>query len=63
MSKDPRKEAMKKAWKQQEQQKLVASLPMPHQDLRDLFDISTARVRPSVTTRTERRLSFSRSVD
>jgi hypothetical protein len=38
MSKDPRKEELKKAWKQQEQQKLVASIPMPHQDLRDLFD-------------------------
>lgn len=29
---------MKKAWKRQEQQKLVASIPMPHQDLCDLFD-------------------------
>ena len=38
MSKDPRKEELKKAWKQQGQQKLVASIPMPHQDLRDLFD-------------------------
>ena len=38
MSKDPRKEELKKTWKQREQQKLVASIPMPHQDLRDLFD-------------------------
>jgi hypothetical protein len=38
MRKDPRKEALKKAWKQQEQQKLVASIPMPHEDLRDLLD-------------------------
>jgi len=38
MSKDPRKEELKKAWKQQDEQKLVASIPMPHQDLRGLFD-------------------------
>ncbi|MGQ0637086.1 MAG: DUF2695 domain-containing protein [Planctomycetaceae bacterium] len=38
MSKDPRKEALKKAWKEQEHQKLVASIPLPHEDLRDLFD-------------------------
>ena len=38
MSKDPHKDALKKAWKEQERQKLVDSIPMPHQDLRDLFD-------------------------
>jgi hypothetical protein len=29
---------LKKAWKEQERQKLIASIPMPHQDLHDLFD-------------------------
>jgi uncharacterized protein DUF2695 len=38
MSNDPRKEELKKAWKEQERQKLIASIPMPQQDLRDLFD-------------------------
>jgi hypothetical protein len=38
MSNDPRKEDLKKAWKEQERQKLIASIPMPQQDLRDLFD-------------------------
>ena len=38
MSKDPRKEALKKAWKEQERKKLIDSIPMPQQDLRDLFD-------------------------
>ena len=38
MSSDARKEELKKAWKQQERQKLIDSIPMPHQDLRDLFD-------------------------
>jgi len=38
MSNDARKDELKKAWKQQERQKLIASIPMPHQDLRDLFD-------------------------
>ena len=38
MSNDPRKDELKKAWKEQERQKLIASIPMPHQDLRDLFD-------------------------
>jgi hypothetical protein len=38
MSKDPRKEALKNAWKLQERQKLIASIPMPHDDLRALFD-------------------------
>ena len=37
MSKDPQKEALKKAWKEQAKQKLIASIPMTHQDLRDLF--------------------------
>ena len=38
MSKDPRKEAMKKAWREQENQKLLASIPMPKEDLKELFD-------------------------
>jgi hypothetical protein len=38
MSNDPRKEELKKGWKEQERQKLIASIPMPQQDLRDLFD-------------------------
>jgi hypothetical protein len=38
MSKDPRKDALKKAWRDQEQQKLVASIPIPHSDLKELFD-------------------------
>jgi hypothetical protein len=38
MSKDPRKEELKKAWKEQERRKLTAFIPMPHQDLRNLFD-------------------------
>lgn len=38
MSKDPRKEELKKALKEQEHQKLVASIPISHQDVRDLFD-------------------------
>jgi hypothetical protein len=38
MSEDPHKEAFEKAWKEQDHQKLVASIPRPHQDLRDLFD-------------------------
>lgn len=39
MSKDPRKDELKKAWREQERQKLLVSIPMPHQDLRDLFDL------------------------
>jgi hypothetical protein len=38
MSDDARKAELKKAWKKQERQKLIASIPMPHQVLRDLFD-------------------------
>jgi hypothetical protein len=38
MSKDARKKELIKAWEQQEQQKLITSIPMPHQDLRDLFN-------------------------
>jgi hypothetical protein len=37
MSKDPRKDELKKAWREQERRKLLASLPMPHQALRELF--------------------------
>ncbi|MDB6058289.1 MAG: hypothetical protein JWO95_2133 [Verrucomicrobiales bacterium] len=38
MSKDPDKDALKKAWKEQQREKLVASIPMPQADLRALFD-------------------------
>ena len=38
MSKDPRKHALKAAWKAREKQDLVASLPMPPATLRALFD-------------------------
>ena len=38
MSKDAHKDELKKAWKAQERQKLIDSIPMSHQDLRDLFD-------------------------
>lgn len=38
MSKDQRKEELEKALEAAEHQKLVASIPMPHQDLRDLLD-------------------------
>ena len=35
---DPRKEALKKAWREQENQKLLASIPMPRETLGELFD-------------------------
>ncbi len=38
MSKYPRKNELMKAFKQQEHQKLVASIPMPNQDLHDLLN-------------------------
>ena len=38
MSQDPRKDALKKAWREQKNQKLLASLPMTQVDLRELFD-------------------------
>ena len=38
MSKDPNKDALKKAWREQENQKLLASLPLPKEDLKELFD-------------------------
>jgi hypothetical protein len=38
MSKDPRKDELKKAWREQERQKLAISIPMPLEDLRDLFN-------------------------
>ena len=37
MSKDPRKDQLRKAWKLQQRQQLAASIPMPQQDLRALF--------------------------
>jgi hypothetical protein len=38
MSNDPQKDALKKAWREQERQKLINSIPIPHEDLRALFD-------------------------
>lgn len=38
MSKDPRKDELKKLWREKEREKLLSSIPMPHQDLRDLFN-------------------------
>lgn len=38
MSTDPRKEDLKKVWREQEKQKLIASIPIPHVDLKELFD-------------------------
>lgn len=38
MNKDLRKHELKKAWKEQQCQQLAVSIPMPQQDLRDLFD-------------------------
>jgi coproporphyrinogen III oxidase-like Fe-S oxidoreductase len=35
---DPRKDALKKAWREQENQKLLASIPMPKEELKALFD-------------------------
>ena len=38
MAKDARKEEMKRAWKEQQRQKLLDSIPMPKQVLRGLLD-------------------------
>jgi hypothetical protein len=38
MAKDPNKDELKKSWREQERQKLITSIPMPLQVLRDLFD-------------------------
>ena len=38
MSKDPRKEELKRAFKQRERQTLIDSIPISHHDLRDLFN-------------------------
>jgi hypothetical protein len=35
---DPRKDALKKAWRAQENERLRASIPMAQGDLRELFD-------------------------
>ena len=35
---DLRKDALKKAWREQENQKLLASIPMPKETLKELFD-------------------------
>ena len=51
MSNDARKDELKKAWKQQERQKLIDSIPMPQQDLRDLFDYLDREGAPPTTLR------------
>ena len=38
MTRNPREEALQKAWKAQEQQTLITSIPLPHEDLRALFE-------------------------
>jgi len=38
MSDEQRKKDLKLAWKAEERRKLVSSIPMPHTELRDLFD-------------------------
>ncbi len=38
MTRNPRQEALKKVWQEHEHQKLVASIPLSHEDLRALFD-------------------------
>ena len=38
MSKDPRKAELKKAWKLQQREQLLASVPMPLEQLQALFD-------------------------
>lgn len=38
MGKDPRKVALKQAWRDRERKKLRGSIPIPPADLRELFD-------------------------
>ena len=38
MRKKPRQEELKRAFKHQERQRLIDSIPISHEDLRDLFD-------------------------
>ena len=38
MSKDPRKDALKKAWRGQQEKNLIDSIPIPQADLKELFD-------------------------
>lgn len=38
MSDDHNKRDLKNAWREQQRQKLLASIPMPHADLKELFD-------------------------
>lgn len=38
MGKDPRKDASKKAWRQQQEKKLVDSIPISQADLKELFN-------------------------
>jgi len=38
MNGDHRKTELKSAWKEEQRQKLLSSIPIPHQDLLDLFD-------------------------
>src|SRR5664279_2125184 len=54
MAKDSRKKELLKAWKDQERQKLIASIPIPHSDLRDLFDLLDRENAPKKCDRTLR---------
>jgi len=63
MSKDPRKEQMKKAWKQQERQKLIASIPLPHADLRALFDFLDREGAPKCDHTIRETIQFLQNVD
>ena len=63
MSNDARKHALKKAWKEQEHQKLVASIPMSHQHLRDLFDHLDREGAPQCDHTLRETIEFSRSAD
>jgi len=38
MGKDPRKNALKKAWREQQEKKLLYSIPISQADLKELFD-------------------------
>ena len=35
---DPQKEALKRAWREKERQRLASSIPLPHGELRALFE-------------------------
>lgn len=65
------KRALKNAWKEQERQRLLASIPIPHQALRDLFDrigredvpICDHTLRETTAFLKERRLPVDRTIE